>query len=72
MKTSVPTSFAIKEFDPTLTACLNFADAEAFKAMISPLGLEELRVVVRYELVNLYLLMAAVKTNQIMLDNGMR
>ena len=44
---------SIKEFDPTLLANLNFSDPEAFKALVCPLGLEELRCVVRYELVNL-------------------
>lgn len=44
---------AINEFDPTLRSHLNFSDPEAFKAMICPLGLEELRVVVLYELMNL-------------------
>ena len=72
LTTTVPTTYSIKEFDPSLTTCLNFTDPEAFKAMICPLGLEELRVAVRYELVNLFLLIVAVRTNQVMLDNGQR
>jgi hypothetical protein len=52
-ETFVQLELAIKEFDPSLTSCINFADPEAFKALVSPLGLEELRIVVRYELVNL-------------------
>ena len=63
LTTSIPSSYAIKEFDPSLTACLNFEDPEAFKAIICPLGLEELRITTRYELVNLFMLMAAVRTN---------
>ena len=46
METYADTELAIKEFDPTLTAVMNFADPEAFKALICPLGLEELRTVV--------------------------
>jgi hypothetical protein len=53
METFVNTELAIKEFDPSLTAVLNFANPEAFKALVCPLGLEELRVVVHYELANL-------------------
>jgi hypothetical protein len=52
MDTFVNTGLSVKEFDPTLTAVMNFADPEAFKALVCPLGLEELRAVVRYELTN--------------------
>lgn len=54
---------AIKEFDPTLASALNFADPEAFKALVCPLGLEELRAVVRYELLNLQLLIVGTRHN---------
>ena len=43
-----------------MTSCINFADPEAFKAVLCPLGLEELRVVYRYELMNLNMLIVAV------------
>ena len=69
LHTASPTSLAIIEFDPTMTACINFSDPEAFKALLTPLGLEELRVVYRYELTNLNLLVTAVRTNQTLLDN---
>ena len=52
-----------------MVACINFSDPDAFKALLCPLGLEELRVVYRYELTNLNLLIAAVRTNQVLLDN---
>ena len=70
--TAYPTSMAICEFDPTMIACINFSDPEAFKALLCPLGLEELRLVFRYELMNLNMLIVAVRTNQILLDNNMR
>ena len=63
---------AIGEFDPSLVSCLNFSDPESYKALICPLGLEELRCVLRYEQMNLQFLIVAVRTNQILLDNGMR
>ena len=53
-------------------ALINFGDPEAFKGLIAPLGIEELRVVVRYELVNLQTLILGVRHNQIILDNCMR
>ena len=37
---------AINEFDKKLRSCINFMDPESFKALILPMGLEELRVVV--------------------------
>ena len=63
METFVNTELSIKEFDPSLCAVLNFADPEAFKALVCPLGLEELRAVVRYELIHLHMLVIAVRHN---------
>jgi hypothetical protein len=63
METFVKTELSVKEFDPTLTAVLNFSDPEAFKALVCPLGLEELRAVVRYELLNLHIMIVAVRHN---------
>jgi hypothetical protein len=61
--TCVETELAIKEFDKSLTSVMNFCDPEAFKALVTPMGLEELRVVVRYELLNLHLLTVGVRHN---------
>ena len=72
LETAIPTELSIKEFDPTLTSILNFADPEAFKALVCPLGLEELRAVVMYEVMNLHGLVVAVRHNQIILDNCQR
>ena len=55
-----------------MTSTINFADPEAYKALLCPVGLEELRLVYRYELMNLNMLIVAVRTNQIVLDNMMR
>ena len=60
---------AINEFDTLLASSLNFMDPECFKAFILPLGLEELRCVVQYEIVNLQALIVGVRTNQALLDN---
>jgi hypothetical protein len=37
---------AINEFDPKLRSSVHFGDPECIKAMMLPLGLEELRAVV--------------------------
>jgi hypothetical protein len=63
METIIKTELSVKEFDPTLTSILNFTDPEAFKALVCPLGLEEFRTVVRYELLNLHLLIVGVRHN---------
>lgn len=63
METIINTELSIKEFDPSLTAVMNFADPEAFKALVCPLGVEELRAVVRYELLNLQMLIVGVRHN---------
>ena len=63
METIIKTELSVKEFDPTLTSILNFTDPEAFKALVCPLGLEEFRTVVRYEMLNLHLLIVGVRHN---------
>ena len=63
---------AINEFDPSLRSHLNFSDPDSFKMMICPTGLEELRVTLLYELMNLQTLIVATKTNQGLMDNAQR
>lgn len=46
--TDINIKIAVNEFDPSLRSHLNFSDPEAFKAMICPIGLEELRACVYY------------------------
>jgi hypothetical protein len=65
-------NLAINEFDAALRSCICFSDPEAFKALILPLGLEELRAVVAYEVMNLQILIVGVRTNQIQMDNTQR
>lgn len=62
-RTVIESTLAINEFDPTLASSLNFSNPEAFKAVICPLGLEELRAVVHYELMTLNMLIVATRTN---------
>ena len=41
---------AINECDPILTSNLNFRNPDAFKIMITKSGLEELRVILHYQM----------------------
>jgi hypothetical protein len=59
----IPVRLAINEFDPKLRNSVNFSDPECVKAMMTPFGLEELRCVVEYEMMNLQILIGAVRTN---------
>ena len=70
--TGIDMPLAINEFDPSLRSHINFSDPDSFKMLICPMGLEELRVTLFYELVNLQTLIVATKTNQALLDNPLR
>ena len=63
---------AINEFDPTLRSHINFSDPDSFKAVICPIGLEELRAVAFYQVMNLQSLIVATRTNQQLLDSTQR
>jgi hypothetical protein len=67
--TAVKSTLSIMEFDKTLASIVNFSDPEAFKAQVTPVGLEEIRAVVRYELMNLHMLIVGTRHNQTILDN---
>lgn len=70
--TDLDLDLAINEFDAALRSSINFSDPEAFKSLILPLGLEELRAVTAYEMMNLQILVVAVRTNQVQLDTSQR
>ena len=44
---------SVHQPDPKLRSCVNFSDPKCVKALMLPLGLEELRAVVQYEVMNL-------------------
>jgi hypothetical protein len=69
---SVKVDLAINEYDESLRSSINMSDPECFKALILPMGLEELRAVLAYEVMNLQTLIVATRTNQILLDTSQR
>ena len=59
----------IKEFDPILLSNINFRAPDAFKLCITTAGLEEVRAILRYQLMQKHLLIVATRVNQLMMDN---
>jgi hypothetical protein len=59
---------AAREFDGTLKACLDLRSESCIKALMTDLGVEELRAVVHYQLMQKQLLTIAVTRNQILMD----
>ena len=61
--------FDIKEWDPKLLSNVNFRAPDAWKLCITTAGLEEVRAVLRYQLMQKHLLITATRVNQLMMDN---
>lgn len=59
---------AMREFDATLGASLDFRSESCIKALMTDLGVEELRAVVHYQLMQKQLLAVAVMRNQALMD----
>ena len=56
------------EFDGSLSANLDFKSASCMKALTTDLGVEEMRAILHYQMMQYQLLTVAVKTNQCILD----
>lgn len=63
---------AINEIDPVIASNLNFRSADAFKMMITPSGLEEVRAILHYQMMQKQALIVATRTNQIIMDTHLR
>ena len=62
----------VKEFDPTLMSNLNFAHGQSFKLLITELGVEELRGVLYYQVMQHQVLMVAIEKNQTILEGVLK
>lgn len=60
---TLQSDLAFTEFDPSLKASLNFNSDCCIKALLTDLGVEELRAVVRYQLLQKQILTVAVLRN---------
>ena len=54
---------AIREFDPCLLSNFNFRNPDTFKLNITDAGLEEVRAVLMYQLLQKHLLIIATRQN---------
>ena len=59
----------IGEYDPGLLSNLNFRAPDALKLCVTTAGLEEVRAVLRYQLMQKHLLVVATRANQLLMDN---
>jgi len=59
---------AVREFDNALTSNLNFRSPDGFKLCITSAGLEELRAVLTYQVMQKQLYIIATRTNQLVID----
>lgn len=62
----------VNEFDPTLAAHLNFTHGQSFQILITHLGVEELRAILHYQMMQHQLLTIAVGKNQLLADGWMK
>jgi hypothetical protein len=65
-------NLAVNEFDPSMTAHINFRNALSFQVLITNLGVEELRAAVHYQLMQYQLLSMSVHLNQTLIEGNMK
>ena len=58
----------VQEFDPTLLSNFNFRSPDALKLCITTAGLEEVRAVLAYQLMQKHLLIVATRANGLMMN----
>ena len=63
---------AINEIDPTMASNMNFRSMDAFKMMITNSGLEEVRMVLHYQMMQKQALIVATRLNQLAMDTHLR
>ena len=63
---------AINEVDPTMASNLNFRSPDAFKMMTFSSGLEEVRVILHYQMMQKHALLVATRCNQAIMDTHLR
>lgn len=69
---TIQIGLAAREFDPCLLSNLNFRNPDTFKINITDAGLEEVRAVLMYQMLQKHLLIVATRMNQLLIDNSMK
>ena len=59
---------AVREFDHALMSNLNFRNPDSFRINILTAGLEEVRAILHYQILQKHLLIVATKTNALLID----
>lgn len=62
----------MREYDPCLLSNFNFRNPDSFKINITTAGLEEVRSVLMYQLLQKHLLIVATRMNQLVLDSSLK
>ena len=62
----------MREYDPSLLSNFNFRNPDSFKLNITSAGLEEVRAVLMYQLLQKHLLIVATRLNQLIIDNSLK
>ena len=70
--TSLKLELPVKEFDPTMLSNLNFTHGQSFQILTTELGVEELRGVLHYQVMQHQLITIAIEKNQLLLDGSMK
>lgn len=63
---------AFKEFDYSLRANMDFRSESCVKALMTELGVEELRAVLHYQMMQMQLLQVGVMVNQVIMDGSLK
>ena len=69
---SIKIGLAINEYDPCLLANMNFRNPDSYKLNITDAGLEEVRGVLMYQLLQKHLLIVATRMNQLLIDSSLK
>ena len=69
---NIKIDLAVREYDACMLSNFNFRNPDTFKINITSSGLEEVRSVLTYQLLQKHLLVVATRTNQLMMDNSMK
>ena len=69
---TVEIGLAAREFDPCLLSNFNFRNPDTFKLNITDAGLEEVRAVLMYQLLQKNLLVVATRMNQLLIDSSLK
>ena len=69
---STPIGLAIKEYDPAILCNFNFRNPDSFKLNITDAGIEEVRSILMYQLLQKHLLIIATRVNQLLIDNSLK